>query len=67
MKKPLRIVSIGLALLLWGGMFTLPAFATDETTSSPAPTESPALDPTPTPEPTLPPENNSGSSTGNTE
>ena len=67
MKKPLRIVSIGLALLLWAGMFTLPAFATDETTSSPAPTESPALDPTPTPEPTLPPENNSGSSTGNTE
>ena len=27
MKKPLRIVSIGLALLLWAGMFTLPAFA----------------------------------------
>lgn len=53
MKKPLRIVSIGLALLLWAGMFTLPAFATDETTSSPAPTVSPmpTESPLPTPDP----------------
>ena len=38
MKKPLRIVSIGLALLLWAGMFTLPAFAEGEATPTPAPT-----------------------------
>lgn len=53
MKKPLRIVSIGLALLLWAGMFTLPAFAEGEATSSPAPTVSPmpTESPLPTPDP----------------
>ena len=40
MKKPLRIVSIGLALLLWAGMFTLPAFATDGDASSTPPASS---------------------------
>lgn len=53
MKKPLRIVSIGLALLLWAGMFTLPAFAEGEATPSPAPTVSPmpTESPLPTPDP----------------
>lgn len=53
MKKPLRIVSIGLALLLWAGMFTLPAFAEGEATPSPSPTVSPmpTESPLPTPDP----------------
>lgn len=53
MKKPLRIVSIGLALLLWAGMFTLPAFAESEATPSPSPTVSPmpTESPLPTPDP----------------
>ena len=40
MKKPLRIVSIGLALLLWAGMFTLPAFAEGGDASSTPPASS---------------------------
>ena len=47
MKKPLRIVSIGLALLLWAGMFTLPAFAEGEAT--PSPSRLKHLHPTPLP------------------
>ena len=55
MKKPLRIASLALALTLWAGAFTLPAFAADGEADPPAssqPQEQPPADLTPTPAPT---------------
>ena len=73
MKKPLRIVSLGLALVLWAGVFSLPALADEQATSEPVslalplPTESPAPteSPTPTETPDNPDGNNDSSEDGN--
>lgn len=50
MKKPLRIVSIGMALMIWAGAFSLPALATATAeTAQPRAEEIAQTTPTPTP------------------
>ena len=63
MKKPLRIVSIGMALMIWAGAFSLPALATATAeTAQPRAEEIAQTTPTPTIAPPADDSGNGGSS-----